>query len=234
MIYDRKIIVSINFNAMKLTDKRLTQEWIENRIDIFMNFTFKSLINQTNSSFLTILACDPSSMEIINQALSTNPNLPENIKFISSKEYDRTILDYIGNCPKFFLARIDSDDMYHKSYIQQLYDIHPQEYTAALINQRGYMYDSINKRMAHWYHFSPPFYTFIYNTEDYVRGIRYKLLGGHSKIIRFCHEIMPEGNFMVVVHSGNTTNHFNRSMRGALISDPAEITTILEQFGLTE
>ncbi len=227
----RKIIVGINFNAMHLHDKRFDPQWIENRISIFREFTMKSLINQSRQDFLVLLRYEEKTEDHIQQALFKFPQLPANIEFVKEKQFEKRILEYVGNSPEFFISRIDSDDMYHKSYIELLHEYQPaNEHVVALIPQDGYMYDSINHRLAHWSHYSPPFYTLIYQTSDFLRRIRYKLIGGHSKIIRFNHEILPPGNFMVVVHSDNSVTNFNRPQRQEIITDEIQIEQILKDF----
>ena len=44
-----KYIFVINFNNAKWNDFRLTQDWIDHRMHIFMNYTFKSICNQTKT-----------------------------------------------------------------------------------------------------------------------------------------------------------------------------------------
>lgn len=60
-----------------------------------------------------------------------------------------------------YIVRLDSDDLYHKTYIQQLHDYKPKKDTEVLINKNGYLYDSITGRIDLYYHFSSNF-MFIY------------------------------------------------------------------------
>lgn len=227
----RKIVVGINFNAMHLHDRRFDPGWIEKRINIFREFTLKSLINQSQQDFLALLQYEEKTEESIWQALSKFPPLPDNIEFVRAGKYEDRILKYVGDSPEFYIARIDSDDMYHQSFMKLLHEYQPgSEHVAVLIPQDGYIYDSINHRLAHWSHYSPPFYTLIYQTSDFLRRIRYKLIGGHSKMIRFNHEILPPGYFMVVVHRENSVTSFNRSQRGKIITEERKIEQILNDF----
>lgn len=230
---NRKIIVSSNFNAWKAKEaleSRLTKEWIENRIKVFMSHTLQSLKIQISQDFLALIIYDELSHGILQEILAQYDELPVNVHFVTTKKYDEMLRNYIDESDHFFLIRIDSDDMYHNSYIQQLQEYRPQESTIALINQDGYIYDSIQHRLAYWSHPSPPFYTLIYKTQEYLTGKRYKLPGGHSKIIQFDHEILKSGNFVVVVHSNNISTHFNKSQRKEIITDPDLLESILKEF----
>ncbi len=205
----------------------LTPEWIKYRMNIFMNYTCQSLINQTNQSFICVLRYDKLSKEIIESELSKYPELPKNIVFESNlnklknmaKEYD-----YI------YEVRLDDDDMYHNSFIQKLLDYTPNPETQVLINQKGYVYDIINDKLGKWYFESPPFYTLIYKANDYISNIRYHLEGGHPGAIKLKHEILEGENYMVILHGKNTLNKFNSRNQVGVIEDLYEKNRILTEF----
>ncbi|MGL6105183.1 hypothetical protein [Romboutsia sp.] len=49
---NKVIVINMNFNTLNFNPARLTEDWIIHRIKIFMNYTCRSIINQTNQSFI--------------------------------------------------------------------------------------------------------------------------------------------------------------------------------------
>jgi hypothetical protein len=201
----RRIVIEINFNNYGMNPQRTTEEWIENRISIFQKYTLKSLKKQTNQNFLTVVKLAEGCSEIINRALQKYEPLPDNIKFGTSIESKRRIEAYIQGYDELYVARQDSDDLYHKSFVQQLHNYRHKPSTEVLINQDGYMWDTVDNRMIHIHFESPQYYTFVYTAKDYLDGKRYILPGGHGYAIRLPHEILKNRNYVNIVHPSITS-----------------------------
>jgi Putative rhamnosyl transferase len=225
----KKIIITIAFNIFGMTDDRFTKDWIDNRIALFMNYTFKSLKAQINQDFLTLVRCEDQTLPLIDKALSKYEKLPSNIRFTGKQEYNKAFKEAIEGHDYIYLVRIDSDDMYHKTYIDQLHKYQPKPETEIIINQNGYLYDIKTQLLAPMYHYSPSFYTLIYKVEDYLKGKRYNL-GGHGGAINFKHEIIPKRNFIIVVHNTNTSNSWSRMLKKQKLLNKRESKEILKQF----
>ncbi len=220
------------FNDVDLLNGvNLTKEWINYRIDIFMKFTCKSLIKQTNQDFLALLRYNDESEELINEALNKYTKLPDNIKFIKRKEKNKLIYKTLeqGNYDYVFEVRLDSDDCYNEDYFEMLKNYKPKEGTQFLMNQKGYIYDSINCKLGYWYCKSSPFFVASYKIDDYLNKVRYKVERGHSGVINYPHEILNENNFLVIVHAKNTLTDFNKRLQG-LIENKNEVKQILNTF----
>lgn len=227
----KKIIINSSFNTLfKNNKERLTKDWIDTRISIFMKYTMRSLKSQTNQDFIAMLKYEDSTDSIIKEALNHYKKLPNNIQFVKNSEYDAKISKAIKGYEYLYLVRIDSDDMYHISYVQQLHDYRPKENTVTLINQNGYIYDITQNRIARWSRNSPPFYTLIYKVRDYLAGTRYKLIGGHPGAIKLPHEIISKSNFMVTFHGNNTSTEFKYNDKNKIITNSYEVEKILENF----
>ncbi|MGF7060015.1 glycosyltransferase [Brassicibacter mesophilus] len=241
---NKKIIIS---SSICNTDK----EWLAQRISIFMRYTLQSLKNQTNQNFLALIVYDTKSKEIIESTLAKNKVLSENIRFVTPIEHYNQILESTKGYDYLYLVRLDSDDMYHKSFVQQLHDYNPKDDTQILICQKGYIYDSVNNRLAKYFHFSPQFYTLIYKVEDYIHGKRHDLGGSHGGAIKLNHEILEEPNYINHAHSNNTAIKFPKAnpkvnrdiwidnedsgpsrpqLIGNIYEDKEETSKILEEF----
>lgn len=226
----KRVIFNISFNDWGSDPKILSQTWINYRIAIFMKFTLQSLKKQTNPDFTAFIKYNDRTEKKIMSALSRYEQLPDHIRFVKNSEYDRHILKNLEQYDYLYIVRIDSDDLYHKSFIQQIHDHKPNGKAVALIVQQGYLYDSIRNRMAAVRRISPPFYTFIYKTVDYIKGERYKPKGGHLAVIRYPHEIIKNRNFMFVIHGNNDSSKFTLNKRCDSMIPSKDISTLLDKF----
>lgn len=225
---DRRIIISISFNTIGFSDSRRSEDWIRDRLEIFQNYTLKSLRHQNNQDFITFVEYDKSTEPFIFSELKKYQPLPANVIFVDSATPH--ICREIRNYKYLYLVRLDSDDMFCKTFISQLHAYKPKKDTLALINQEGFIYDAVNKRLGEYYDDSPPFYTLIYKTEDYLKGIRYKLPNGHLDVIKLPHEILPKNNYLVTVHSKNTTTIFNSYHTKNITDNNLKVNQILHQY----
>lgn len=227
----KKIIIHIIFNNAGFLKNELTKEWIDYRMDIFMRYTFKSLINQTNQNFIVLISYRKDTKDIILSSLSKYPKLPSNIIFTDnvSKHIKENIVGY----DKLYLSRIDSDDMYHPTFIQQIMDVEVDTNTKCIINQDGYIYDIETDKMAQWHHESPPFFTLIYNTDEYLKGMRYNLKSGHPGAIYLEHKILKCRNFIVIAHGKNTLTKFNSTFTKKMLDDDSK-NMVLDEFNINK
>jgi hypothetical protein len=224
----KRIIVDILFNAWKRSSQIYDKDWIENRMKIFMNYTLKSLLGQSNQSFIALVRYDRSTVKLIKQALSKYPPLPPNIKFIDSNSYNSEIIKSARGYDHLYIVRLDSDDLYNKSFIQKLHDYNPKPETQVLISRNGYIYDSVNHRIAKYFHKSPPYHALVYRVEDFISGKRHRLLKGHWSALELNYELLGGANFISHVHSLNTLFTFNKNYTvGPIITDREEIRSIL-------
>ncbi|GGA31661.1 glycosyltransferase [Paenibacillus physcomitrellae] len=204
---DRKVIIEINFNNYGMDPHRLERGWIEHRLGIFRKFTLRSLQAQTNQDFLVVVRIAKESKDLIREILAKQSPFPSHIRFGTIAESDKAILAFAKGHKQLYIARLDSDDLYHRTYVQQLYQVQPKPDTLVLINQNGYLWDSDYNEMAPIFYRSPQFYVFLYKTDEYAAGYRIKPIGGkgHGYVINLPHEFLLPRNFVNVVHSSNTS-----------------------------
>ncbi|MDO3676162.1 glycosyltransferase [Paenibacillus ehimensis] len=233
---NKKIIVGIEFNNRSKPNNRwkvgLTKSWIEYRMSIFMKYTLQSLKKQTHQNFTALIRYADESEPLIRQTLAKYAPLPKNIRFVPESLYLQTQKKLADGYKLLYLVRLDCDDTYHKSFIRQLHNYKPKRGTRALINQKGYIYDSLRRRIATVKKSSPPFYTFIYKTSEYFNGKRYATPRGHSSVIQHKHEILTKKgkrNYMVVVHERNTLNQRLLSKKN-FKSKPSKVKAVLKKF----
>src|SRR5690625_2576941 len=134
-IANNRIVIYIPFNNMNVQqtlskgdelnqseeNPHLTEEWINKRVSIFMNFTLKSRHNQSNQNYISFVVYHDSSRQLIEKALQDYPDLPFNIRFVSSSEYEEAVTETLNGYKYFYELHLHSDDAYHKNFIEQLY-----------------------------------------------------------------------------------------------------------------
>jgi GT2 family glycosyltransferase len=228
---------------LRYIDQRGKDEvWIKNRINVFMNYTCKSLINQTNQDFTALVVYDDKTEEVIISELKNYGDLPENIIFIGKSIADKFIKEKIAGSEYAYFVRIDSDDMYHKSYIQKLYDYIPLKETAAIINEWAYLYDSFNNKLYVCHAKILSSYTLIYKTEEYRNDMVPSVITNmlDAQMENACHVLKNEEiegiNYIWHVHSKNTitsTEEWFTNQWTNYLSEPIE-NEIIKGFILSE
>jgi hypothetical protein len=228
-------IIYIPFTGVG-TNRVFSNEWLKDRIEIFKNYTLKSLLNQTNKDFHIWLSFRPEDKE--------NPLLREldGYDFIKTfhglaywddrnEEANKTLeerlgasLDYLpgGRSNYIYLTRIDSDDMLHKDVVQLIQD---QEVygVKALTLQNGYVYNKDTNEVAEWNPLTnPPFHTVIFpkdvffDPQEHIEW--YEGFKSHEDIARLPHKVLWRGDnrrdrlYMVFTHNpkmhlSTTWNH---------------------------
>jgi len=238
---DRKVIFVSSFNVYfmghtdytkKYNDKNEKDlNWIKFRAGLTKGYCLKSLINQTNQNFIAYFKCREEHIDYIKKLIG---ELPQNIKFCSINDCDIQI-KALSTTNDLYIVRVDSDDMWKLDMVDRLYQYNHKPETEILINQWCYNYDICGKRLARFFYPSPQSYVLIYKGEEYLKGKRHRLKGGHMGAINLAHEIIPGINYMDTIHGTNICSKFdsNTWQQFKEFHDLEEKKNILKQFGIT-
>lgn len=129
---------SANWDVTKNNELLLTDEWMDNRMWLFENFCFPSVVAQTNQNFTWVLYFDSNTKDIyktrILELIKSYQNFkvffingmdsfyPEFLQFIKVESNDK---------PYLITTRIDNDDSIHKDFINEVQKhFNQQEYRA--------------------------------------------------------------------------------------------------------
>lgn len=212
-------------------------EWIRNRIKIFQEFTLKSLKLQTNQDYNFFLCYDDSTDEIVQAELNRYEPLPDNIHVVMKSKYLFEMLKYLQGREYVYFVRMDSDDAYHKTYIQQLHDYKPKLGTVTLINRSGYLYDSVNKEIGKCYCKVVTFYTFIYRVQDFLSGRIFNpdftdIDTEQYIALRVPHEFIEKRNYLWHIHNSNCITTFGSwfTQIDDATKDPEIIENIISEY----
>lgn len=225
----KKIIIDIPFNidfrnyfstndacgasTQRIFDKYYdvvqTKGWIDYRIGIFMNYTGKCFINQTNQNFVCVIRYSDDTKQLIFDALGNYPELPSNIIFTTNHEADEIIEKAINENDLLYHVNIDSDNMYESHFIEQVDNYIYEEGIECLLCHDGYIYDKPTNRLAEISHFSPSLYVYIYNKTTYKQYFRERLFEPHANAGYHKNISMEGRTYLLVTHENNLDNEFN-------------------------
>lgn len=235
-------------------------EWFADRIEIFKNYTLKSLLNQTNKGFALWLSFREeekesqfvSDLEVYLTQRSVayictfngliyhddkneerNKTLEYRLK-LSLSEFRRDYGDWI------YLTRIDSDDMFHKDVAQLIQDQEPFE--GALTLQLGNLYNKDTGEVAEWNPLTnPPFHTLMFKRETFFDPDKhlalYEGFKSHEDIARLKHKVLWRGDnrqdrlYCVLTH--NPAMHISTTWEHPFKGKPLS-KEVLKDFGVYE
>ena len=225
------IIMQSSFNCAGFNkENEVNEEWIKSRLKIFINYTLKSMKAQTNQWFTLLLRCREDTIPFIKK--ETEGLFPDNVLITGVLEYEQKIKDLIKDYDYFYLARVDSDDLWAKTFVDMLHNFFPKPETELLINQYCYNYDIIHNKMVSCFHPSPQSYVLIYKVKEYLEGKRHKLPGGHWAAQTKINEKIIGYNYMDTVHTTNTSSTFESFKREVITIEGEEKNEILLEFGI--
>ncbi|MGL4737873.1 MAG: glycosyltransferase [Cellulosilyticaceae bacterium] len=243
---EKSIVFRIPFNNLDPLGKQkiaLTEEWIQKRMKLFMNYTLPSLRSQTSQEFRAYVLYDERSESFIFKHLATYHKLPSHIVFIPSEQYDSKVCDYIRGSKYFYEIELGSDDMYHRGFVAKMSAYQHRPETVILICQDGYIYSSVTGELAEYFNFSSFFNCWTYNTQEYLAGLR-RQYPGFTGAVGLRHEKIAWRAYINHSHDSNVAFSYElektapwgvqRAHLGRTITDQAERIGILSSFGIIE
>lgn len=232
-------------------------EWFRDRIEVFKNYTLKSLLNQTSRDFTLWLSFREEERE--SQLVSdlevylTQKQVRYQTTFYGLMYHDDrneernltleyrlklALAEWNMETDFVYLTRLDSDDMLSKMAVD-----HIQHGLAAMVEalvfRKGYIYNQELDQLAKWEPpTNPPFHTLIMPKETFLDPRKhlafYKNFKSHEDIVeQFSYLTLPDYQYCVFTH--NPTMHistnFNHKFRGELIPEQDKLA-ILKEFGI--
>lgn len=218
-------------------------DWFKYRLKILENFTLKSLVNQTIKNFYYVIylrRCFPEALVLELQKILNNSGLRNAIIYYD-KENDikNKISSYFPKSKYIYATRIDSDDLFHKDVVREIQSYQFKR-RQALIYQRGYCYDCINKKMRHHLMSCPPFHTIMYPYELYLdlnTAAEYRgSSGGHDTIISSMnYTVLEPYKYIVLFHGLNNRSRYVEKNEYDFRTIPREEhNKILKDFNISE
>ncbi|WP_374548523.1 glycosyltransferase [Flavobacterium sp.] len=149
-MFDHYLITRFNlrasfWNTTKNNEKLLTDEWMENRMWLFENFCFPTVVSQSNKNFKWLLFFDENTKEIYkNRIEKLVENYPHFVVFFINGmdafygELTTYIKQNSSDKPYLITSRIDNDDSIHKDFINEIQKQFKQQDFCAIDFIAGY------------------------------------------------------------------------------------------------
>lgn len=182
-------------------------EWWKYRLSIYENYTLRSLMNQTNKNFYILMTLDnkfPLREELT--VILEKSGLKYIIFDKSSDHFEEVIQREAPPFDYVFATRLDSDDLFRNDAIDEIqqYDFIHQ---GALVHQKGYCYNCVDKKLQHYFVQSPPTSTIMYTKEIFLSDDRrreYTNSRGHDQVFSQMNSIvLTENMYMILIHEHN-------------------------------
>lgn len=246
-----KILIYSNFNTPNYMNspyleesskKILFEEWIDSRMDIFFNYTLKSLKAQTNQNFTAVYNYTDPSEELVLKAIEKRGGLPENVLFVPRSEYEYVVDELIEGYDRLYLTKLDSDDMYINTFVDTLLNLDIKDDTEAIICSHGYLHDTVTGKLKKMWHMSSSFHTYIYKLDE--EAVKYYTLDltpldfldeSHFSPLKHKYEYFDEYCYVWNIHSNNSSSKFNMPNTTVfkaleLVENESDIKDIMDKF----
>ncbi|MFF2888430.1 glycosyltransferase [Paenibacillus sp. NPDC057967] len=221
------IVIEVHFNSIYFSDNIYKQDWIDYRMKLTMDYTVRSFIGQSDTSFHAFIYFMDGTEALIHKALQPYPPLPSHIQFVPISERGARVGEAIQGSERAYVARTDSDNMFSLDYVERLRAYAAKSTTEVIITQHGYLYDCTSHRMATVTYRSPSFFAFLYNTQDYLAGKRYAVKT-HNDAINYKYELLGGRNYVVVIHQSNELLRFK--VKSSELIEPSQVDALLSLF----
>lgn len=239
-----QVVVDIPLNTItyfniRNNNKGLTEAWLAYRLDIFFRFSLGSLMAQTDKDFYCIVHYLKESKDIIHRLLKKYPALPSHVMFRC--DGDSVVGNLARNCEYIYKLRLDSDNIIHPHFVEQLKLTQHAEGLKCIIGRRGYVYDLSSGRLALWDHNSSAFNTYVFPAATYDENSCLPSWEPeyHMSAINLEHEFLFADSengrsYVILVHGDNLQNEFDditsSEYFSGLVTDPGVKALILNEF----
>ena len=180
-------------------ERPISKEWMKFRHNIWENYTWESLMNQSDKDWVYVIKCSPKRNVLAKRLFG---NIDERIEITFSEEEERKILRRYN---EVLLIRIDSDDMYRFDAISEYRKAANSSVQEFFLCKHGYIHEQKPGGELAKYDpkHSSPFHARRINGQTHEKcGIGMQ----HRKIGRGFHFSMPSNLFVVGVNGQNTSS----------------------------
>ncbi|MHB1146914.1 MAG: glycosyltransferase [Lutibacter sp.] len=218
-MFQHYILTRFNLRATDWTvtknkEKVLTEEWLEERFDLFENYCFSSVKNQSNQNFKWLVFFDVNTPEaykikveeyrksyqnfypfFIDGMPNFLPEIVKNIKLLDTEKYIIT-------------SRLDNDDSIHEDYVKVIQSYFDQQNHLAIDLIDGYTLQIGEKiRLGFQKHLYNPFISLIEKKDDF-KTVWFRSRHGSWKYEKNIIRVKNIRLWLGIIHSKNKVNQF--------------------------
>jgi hypothetical protein len=134
------------WDTTKNGETLLNDSWMDNRFELFENYCFPSVINQSNKNFTWCIYFDLHTAEVYKQRIKRITESYSNIQifFIDSiGELKPRLINFIkssenDDCDYVITSRLDTDDLLHRDYIKVVQNLFEPSDTTVIDLRSGF------------------------------------------------------------------------------------------------
>lgn len=198
----------------KNNESLLDDSWMNERLELFANYCFPSVSNQTNQNFEWLLYFDSTTSETHKSKIAEIISNKTNIKtfFIDGMPvFNESIIKYVEeNISTEYLitSRIDNDDCIHKDFINEIQKHFDKQYFLAIDNIKGYTLQiEPNFILGKKEHIFNPFISLI-EKNNQPKTVWHYVHNMWKKEPRLIH-VTEKRLWLSVIHGKNKVNEFD-------------------------
>ncbi len=213
--------------------KEYKDNWIKNRVDIFKNYTLKSLLNQKNKDFVHWISFRPddNGMAWVKELKAHLESLKD-YKFVFTydgqpyhddrgdntylkKRFEwslEVVAPYIKD--NVYFTVLDSDDCLIDTAVESIQNI-PFDKDMAIVMRKGYIYNLKDKKLAEWNPATnPPFYTLMFEKDTFLNPQAYlenwRAFNSHEDIVFLWKtKSIWDGSYLITTHENNKSTKWH-------------------------
>ena len=198
----------------KNNESLLDDSWMNERLELFANYCFPSVVNQTNQNFEWLLYFDSTTSDTHKSKIGEIIGNKTNIKsfFIDGMPvFNESIIKYVEeNISTEYLitSRIDNDDCIHKDFINEIQKHFNKQDFLAIDNIEGYTLQiEPNFILGKKEHIFNPFISLIEKNEN-PKTVWHYVHNMWKKEPRLIH-VTEKRLWLSVIHGKNKVNEFD-------------------------
>ena len=202
--------------------------WVKDRLEIFRDYSYWSLTQQTFQEFAVVITTTGIYRSVVEEMIA---NLPQGPKVVCVEEGNvQQRIDLIPPCDFVYSTRLDSDDMYHRDALDLVHQCSPLDKRGVSCSMfaRGFSYDIRDGRWGKYFNPSSPFHTFMIPRGFYCDVAKMGTLEHKHGRIKSTYPTttFPDWKFCVLRHGANTTtDQFLADLRRKGKLPPKEVFT---------
>ncbi|MES2810922.1 MAG: glycosyltransferase [Bacteroidota bacterium] len=202
------------WDVTKNNENLLTEEWMTDRMKLFTDFCFPSIVSQTSKNFKWLLYFDTTTPEKFKVQIQDLIKVQTNIEvfFIDGMPaFYSEIQKYIqekSTSPYLITSRIDNDDCIHKDFIKEVQNqFNSQDYQAIDIIKGYSLQVEPNVMLGKKEHIFNPFISLI-EKNDNPKTVWFSDHNMWKKETRIT-QITNKRLWMSIIHQKNKVNEFD-------------------------
>lgn len=219
------ILIRASFNLSPLLHQRLNPDWIKEHLDLFIQYTYPSLLQQNNTQFYYLLEHAVPTSSLIQEYLIPFNLIPY---VIPTTTPHITLENLISEYDLLYFVNVGTDLLFTKEFIDKLYHYTPNPHSRIITIPTQYIYNISSTQLTK---LNPPTtfsFVFICPRQEYITYFKtydsFFPFSLNSNFLKMPHESLSDLNTLRVLSDKDSIS------AGQIITDLDIKNTILSTF----